>query len=179
MIFSGDCFAQDLSISTNNSIVAHRGAWKKNNLPQNSIASLKEAIRLKCKGSEFDVQLTADDSLVICHDADYNNRFVQNAKYSQLITLNLSNGEKLPTLSEYIVAAKQNNTTTLLFCELKNNGLDIRAKRVIVEKTLDCVSKLKAQKLMVYISFDYEMLKHMRLLNPTATLLYLKGDITP
>jgi glycerophosphoryl diester phosphodiesterase len=30
-----------------NAIVAHHGAWKKNNLPENSIASLRHAIDLK------------------------------------------------------------------------------------------------------------------------------------
>jgi glycerophosphoryl diester phosphodiesterase len=30
-----------------NAIVAHRGAWKANNLPENSIASLRHAIDLK------------------------------------------------------------------------------------------------------------------------------------
>ena len=53
-----------------NIVVAHRGAWKKNNFPENSIASLKHAIELKCTGSEFDVWMTADDSLVINHDSD-------------------------------------------------------------------------------------------------------------
>jgi glycerophosphoryl diester phosphodiesterase len=34
---------------TKNGIVAHRGAWKKNNLPENSIAALRHAIDLKNK----------------------------------------------------------------------------------------------------------------------------------
>ena len=55
-----------------NIVVAHRGAWKKNNFPENSIASLQHAIELKCTGSEFDVWMTADDSLVINHDFAYN-----------------------------------------------------------------------------------------------------------
>jgi hypothetical protein len=37
----------------NNKVVAHRGAWKKNKLPQNAIASLKEAIRLQCTGTDY------------------------------------------------------------------------------------------------------------------------------
>ncbi|HQG57143.1 MAG TPA: glycerophosphodiester phosphodiesterase family protein, partial [Bacteroidales bacterium] len=45
-------------------VIAHRGAWKKNGHPQNSIASLRNAIELKVDGSEFDVRITSDDSLV-------------------------------------------------------------------------------------------------------------------
>src|SRR5665648_155520 len=51
-----------------NGVIAHRGAWKKDSLPQNSIASLQNAIRLGVAGSEFDVQLTADEVLVVNHD---------------------------------------------------------------------------------------------------------------
>ena len=67
-----------------NIVVAHRGAWKKNKLPENSIASLKHAIGLKCTGSEFDVRMTADDSLIINHDPDYNKLLIEKTKYADL-----------------------------------------------------------------------------------------------
>ena len=63
---------KDSAILSDNIVIAHRGAWKTKNLPENSIASLKNAIALKCAGSEFDVRMTADDSLVIHHDPMYN-----------------------------------------------------------------------------------------------------------
>ena len=56
-----------------NIVVAHRGAWKNLQLPENSIASLRQAIKLNCTGSEFDVHMTADDSLVINHDPQHHN----------------------------------------------------------------------------------------------------------
>jgi glycerophosphoryl diester phosphodiesterase len=71
-----------------NAIVAHRGAWKANNLPENSIASLRHAIDLKLAGSEFDVWRTADDSLVINHDAHYNKLLIEETNYADLINLN-------------------------------------------------------------------------------------------
>ena len=61
---------QPLIFSTNKTI-AHRGAWKTDTLPHNSIASLKKAIALKSAGSEFDVRMTKDEVLVINHDALY------------------------------------------------------------------------------------------------------------
>jgi glycerophosphoryl diester phosphodiesterase len=177
-LFSINCFGQgnlQSSIVAKNSIVAHRGAWKKKNLPQNSIASLKEAIRLNCKGSEFDIWLSADDSLVVCHDATYNNLNIQDSKYSQLVTLKLSNGEKLPTLREYIAAAKQNNTTTQLVCHLKD-GLSAARKKVFVAKTLECVDKLKAQQLMIYATESYGLLKEIRASNALADIRSFLGD---
>lgn len=165
--------------SSDNTVVAHRGAWKKNNFPQNSIASLNEAIRLKCNGSEFDIQITADDSLVVCHDPTFNKLIIQNSKYSELLNFNLSNGEKLPTLREYILAAKQNNTTTKLFCELKNYSLSSLRRTTFVLKTLMLVQQLGANYLMVFISFDYEILKQIRALNFTSNIQYLSGDKPP
>ena len=49
-------------------VVAHRGYWDREGSAQNSIASITEAGRIGCYGSEFDVNLTADDALVVNHD---------------------------------------------------------------------------------------------------------------
>src|SRR5690349_9199648 len=87
-----------------NPVVAHRGAFKANHYPENSIASLKEAIRLQCTGSEFDVQMTADDSLVINHDPRYHDMEIEKRLYRELISIPLSNGETLPTLRQYLLA---------------------------------------------------------------------------
>src|SRR5690606_33605057 len=75
-----------------NPVIAHRGAWKTQNLPQNSIASLKHAIALGCTGSEFDVQMTSDHILVVNHDPDYNNMLIEETTYSELSKHTLSNG---------------------------------------------------------------------------------------
>ena len=50
-------------------VIAHRGFWETENSAQNSIASLKKAGAIKCYGSEFDIQMTADGVLVVFHDA--------------------------------------------------------------------------------------------------------------
>ncbi|WP_051951469.1 glycerophosphodiester phosphodiesterase family protein [Flavobacterium sp. ASV13] len=166
-------------IVSKNIVVAHRGAWKTKNLPQNSIASLREAVRLECKGSEFDIVLTADDSLVVCHDEKYNNLAIQKSKYLDLITLKLSNGENLPTLREYILAGKENNTTTKLFCEFKNFGLSSERKKTFAYKVLALVKSLKAEQFMVYMSFDYPMINQIRALNSKVNTLYLNGELSP
>lgn len=68
-----------------NPIIAHRGAWKKEGLPQNSLASLRQAIKLGCAGSEFDIRITQDDSLVIVHDATHEGLFIESTPYAELI----------------------------------------------------------------------------------------------
>lgn len=72
----------------NNKIVAHRGAWKNTGAPQNSIASLENAIKLGCVGSEFDVRMTKDEVLVINHDAHYEGMDIEKTDYAELIKKN-------------------------------------------------------------------------------------------
>ena len=83
-------------------IVAHRGAWKNTNVPQNSIAALKHAIEQKVWGSEFDVSLTKDDVLIVNHDNTYQGLDVATNTYKTLRKKRLSNGEKLPTAKKYM-----------------------------------------------------------------------------
>jgi glycerophosphoryl diester phosphodiesterase len=159
-----------------NSVIAHRGAWKLNNFPQNSIASLKNAIALKCTGSEFDVRMTADDSLIINHDPYFNNLPVETTNYADLATFKLSNGEKLPTLREYILAGVANNQATRLVCEIKPSEISKERGQLIATKVVDLFCQLNAQQLVVYISFDYDMLKKIIAINPKAVTQYLEDD---
>ena len=162
-----------------NAVVAHRGAWKTNNLPENSIASLRHAIDLKLAGSEFDVWRTADDSLVINHDAHYNKLLIEETNYADLIKFKLSNGEKLPTLHEYITEGKKNNKHTLLVCEIKPSEISKQRGKETALKTVETIKKLKADKITSYISFDYEILKQIRQVDTKTSLQYLEGNKSP
>jgi glycerophosphoryl diester phosphodiesterase len=53
---------------------------------------------------EFDVRMTADDSLVINHDPQLANNSVENTTYVDLIKSILSNGEKLPYIKRIYFA---------------------------------------------------------------------------
>jgi len=162
-----------------NVVVAHRGAWKQQNIPENSIASLKHAIKLKCTGSEFDVRMTADDVLIVNHDAEYHGLPVEENTYDELAKFNLSNGEKLPKLREYILAGIENNTSTGLVCEIKPSKSKERGQ-LMAEKVLDLVKDLEAESFIAsYISFDYDILLKIIELNPEANTQYLSGDKTP
>lgn len=164
---------------TDNVVVAHRGAWKKHNLPQNSIASLKQAIELKCAGSEFDVRMTADDMLVLNHDEDYHGMIIEESTYAQLAAFKLSNGEPLPRLEDFIIAGMKNNTSTGLVCEIKPSKSKERGE-LIAEKVLQLVEKLRAESFISsYISFDYDILKKIVAIKPNANTQYLMGTKTP
>lgn len=162
-----------------NPVVAHRGAWKTQNLPQNSIASLKHAIALGCAGSEFDVRMTADSVLIVNHDPHYNDLLIEQAHFSELSKKKLSNGETLPTLREYLMAGMQNNPTTGLVCEIKPSGIE-GGDQILAEKVVALIKELKAEKyISYYISFSYDILKRIIETEPKAKTQYLGGSMSP
>jgi len=160
-------------------VIAHRGAWKKNGHPQNSIASLRNAIELKVDGSEFDVRITSDDSLVINHDREYNKMVIEKTPYTTLVKYRLSNGEKLPTLREYIAEGLKNNSTTKLICELKSAEAGRERNIYMAEKSIMLAKELNALNYITWISFDYDIVKRISELLPGAEVFYLNGDISP
>lgn len=166
-------------IFADNVVIAHRGAWKSNNLPQNSIASLKKAIDLGCTGSEFDVRMTADNILIVTHDADYNGLEVEESTYAELSKFKLANGEILPTLKDYILAGMQNNFATGLVCEIKPSKIDAR-NITITENVLKLVKELNAEGyIKAYISFSYPILKRVKELDANAKTQYLWASKAP
>ena len=140
---------------------------------------MREAIRLGCAGSEFDVRMSADDSLVINHDPTHNKLEIEKTNYAELIQHPLSNGEKLPTLREYLLAGVENNTHTDLVLEIKPSGLGAERAQKIVDRVVDLVKELKPPFRIVYISFDYNMCLHLLKRIPKAHVQYLNGDKTP
>ncbi|WP_158838881.1 family 16 glycosylhydrolase [Polaribacter sp. L3A8] len=162
-----------------NAVIAHRGAWKSKEIPENSIASLKEAIRLNCYGSEFDVRMTKDEVLIVTHDKDYNNLLIEETEYKELAQTKLFNGEKLPTLKEYLLAGMQNNTSTSFIVEIKPTSSKER-NVIITTKTLELVKEVKADKYIgSYISFSLDILKQIIEESPSAKTQYLDGYKSP
>ena len=166
-------------IFADNVVIAHRGAWKQQNLPENSIASLKHAIELNCTGSEFDVRMTSDNVLIVTHDADYKDLVVEESTYSELSEHKLPNGEILPTLKQYLLAGMENNTSTGLVCEIKPSKIEGR-NIIIAENVIKLVKDIKAGPfILTYISFSYEILKKVKELDANAKTQYLYGSKNP
>ncbi len=160
-----------------NPVVAHRGAFKAHQFPENSIASLQEAIRLGCAGTEFDVRMTADDSLVVNHDPHYAGKEIEQTSFAELRATPLSNGEPLPTLRDYLRTGMQGNRQTRLVLEIKPSATKERGQ-LIAARVVQLVQELNATPWIVYISFDYDMLRKVLSLVPGAPTQYLTGDRT-
>lgn len=179
LLISSCSILKQKSPFADNAVVAHRGAWKAKNLPENSIASLREAIRINCRGSEFDVRMTADDSLIINHDPHYHKMVVEKSTYQALEQFKLSNGEKLPTLREYLLAGIKNNKHTQLVCEIKPSDISKERGIIVARKVVQMVKELNAQSKVCYISFDYDILKEIHRIDPQAFTQYLEANKSP
>ena len=159
-----------------NKVIAHRGAFKNTGVPENSIASLKAAIQLGCGGSEFDIHMTADSVLVINHDHTLQDLNIETSTYTTLLEKTLSNGEKISTLENYLKAGL-GQTTTKLIAEIKPSKISKERSLLLAEKVVAMVKQVKAEPLVAYISFDYDILKKVQQLDAKAPLQYLRGDI--
>lgn len=161
-----------------NQVIAHRGAWKNTPAPQNSVASLKAAIALGCAGSETDLHMTEDSSLVINHDPVWAGLPVQKTTLSDLQKTKLSNGETLPLLEDFLKTIQEQHSTKLIL-EIKPSEKGREWANATVKKVLEKVREMQSQAWMVYISFDYEILKEILKREPSAIVQYLNGDKTP
>lgn len=137
-------------------IIAHRGAWKDFNLPQNSIAAFNKAQELPIGGIEFDLQLTKDEKVIVFHDDEINGKSINSLMYHDLKEVLLLNGESIPLLSDFI---KEWNESHLLWIELKENQLSEAQKQVFVNNVLYDLRNITEN--IHFISFDFSILKNL------------------
>lgn len=165
-----------LAAAAQTNIVAHRGYWDCAGSAQNSITSLKLADKIGCYGSEFDVHLTKDNVIVVHHDPNVGKIDIQTSTYKALKKERLRNGEKIPTLEQYLDAAKD------LKCKLV---LEIKKQKVqshedsLVRQTVDMVKAKGLLNRMVWISFSGKACELLHQLLPDAHIQYLNGDWDP
>lgn len=161
-----------------NQVIAHRGYWKTDGSAQNSISSLQNTYKIGVYGSEFDVHITRDDSVVVFHDDDVDGIKIENAKYADIQGHRLANGEKIPTLREYVQAAKKLGDMKLIL-EVKEHILKSDEDRCI-DATLRIIQETGMENRVEYISFSKHACDYLVSLGKGAyKVSYLNGDMTP
>ena len=158
-----------------NMVVAHRGAWKESVAPQNSIKALKNAIDLGCSWSEFDLWMSADGIPICNHDPSIKGYKVEETTASVLTSVELSPGEHIPTVEQYIRTAMEQNRTGLVV-EIKPSGISLERTLELTDKVVKMVHDLKAQAWVSYISFSYPSLERVLELDPLAKTAYLGSN---
>ncbi|MCO5240748.1 MAG: hypothetical protein M9904_11915 [Chitinophagaceae bacterium] len=67
----------------------------------------------------------------------------------------------------------------MLVLELKPSTINKERGQYLAEKVIALVKQLKAEPWMMYISFDYDIVKKVLELQPDAKIAYLRGEISP
>ncbi|HOD01870.1 MAG: Glycerophosphoryl diester phosphodiesterase [Firmicutes bacterium ADurb.Bin300] len=159
-------------------IISHRGANKK--APQNTLSAFRLAREMKCDGLEFDLHLTKDGYVVVCHNYDIDETsngsgLIKEMTFETLRSYDFGSyfkesfkGEKIPLLDEVLEISKG---LDILDIEIKpplDGNLDI------VEKTLEGVEKSGLiDKLLISSFSDEVLLESKRLKSSVPTgLLY-------
>lgn len=165
-----------LSIQAQTQVIAHRGFWKTEGSAQNSITALEKAADAKLYGSEFDVLMTADGKIVVNHDNTIEGMAIPETPYKKLKNLKIKNGEKLPTLKNYLKKGKKLNIQLILEAKpLPTKEMEDQAIATIVKM----VKKMGLEKQVEYISFSLNMCEQLAKLTPESEIAYLEGDIAP
>lgn len=159
-------------------IIAHRGYFQAQPpTTENSIASLENAQKLKIYGSEFDVRMTKDGVLVVNHDEHHGEMEISETSFKDLEKLKLSNGEKFPTLKDYLKQGKKDSSLKLIV-EIKPAKTP-EIENEITQKTLKMIKDMKLEGQSEYISFSLNICKQIKKLETKFKVQYLNGELSP
>lgn len=98
-------------------VIGHRGAAA--SAPENTLAGLRRAHRLGCRWIEFDVRLTAESAIILCHDGRLDRTTDRKGRISALPLSAIREcdagswfgpdfaGERVPTLEEALALAAE------------------------------------------------------------------------
>lgn len=177
LILTGACMMLAWICVAQTQVIAHRGFWKTEGSAQNSIASLQKAASAKVYGSEFDVQLTSDGVIVVNHDDTIDGLTIAQTSYDQLKNLKLKNGEKLPTLEDYLNEGKKLPGVQLIL-EIKPHQTKEQEDKIAAQ-AVRMVREAGMEKQVEYISFSMNICERIANLTPESEIAYLKSDIAP
>lgn len=159
-------------------IIAHRGYWQTNPpTTENSLEALENAQKLKIYGAEFDVRMTRDGFLVINHDEHHGKMEVSETDFKTLKKLKLSNGEKFPTLKDYLKQGKKDLSLKLIV-EIKPAKTP-ELENEIVKKTIQTMRDLNLESQSGFISFSLNVCKEIKRVEPSFKVQYLEGNLSP
>lgn len=160
-------------------IIAHRGFWnsEQGGMSENSIASLKAAQDAGFWGSECDIHITADDVVIVNHNDDIEGKKIASSTFAELSGFLLPNGERRPTLDEYLDQAAKCKTTRLII-EFKAQPSQER-EDLLVNKTM---AALKAHNLydpeqILFISFSKHICLKVAAEHPQFVNQFLTANV--
>ncbi len=162
-------------------IVAHRGFWncEEAGYAKNSVAALRCAQEAGFWGAEFDVNMTSDGVLIVYHDSDVKGKKIEKHPYSEFADFEIKNGEKIPTIDQYLEQGKKHPETMLVY-ELKPHSCD-----EVEDRFIDLsIAKLEEHGLLnpervMFISFSLHICEVLAQRLPDFTVQYLDSNRNP
>jgi len=139
---------------------------------------LRLAQELGVYGSEIDIWITTDGQLYANHDPSFNGVTIQDANSGQCAGLRLSNGETMPTLSDFIKMIKESDSPTKLIIEIKGHNTKERNK-ACAAAAVKAVKEAGIADKVEYISFSLDALEGVLESDPDAICAYLSSNLSP
>lgn len=155
-------------------IASHRGDLK--HAPENSMSSIRSAIRKGVDAVEVDVAMTKDGVIVLSHDLDLKrvagvSDKISNLTYEEIKQIDIGRlygeefiGERIPTLDEVLKVMQENDTKLIIDLKSAEPG------RGFAEKIVELVEKNDSDHLAYVQSFSYELLQDIRKRNETIKI---------
>ena len=158
-------------------VVAHRGFHTTEGSWENTVSSLRNAQRLGVYGVEFDVNMTADDSLIVYHGPKIldTGLHAQKNRFAEIRAVRLPNGLQIPTLREFFVQGRQDPSTKLIL-EIKKHATPERETQV-VEAILALAREMRLVPQIEFISFSRHVCNEVRRLQSDAVVVYVSSDM--
>ena len=169
----GHWLLNGIQISDTVTVVAHRGAAGK--APENTLASIRQAITDGTDWVEIDVQETADGEVIVIHDSDFMklasvNLKVWDGTLEQIQDIDVGSwfdpqfsAERVPTLTEVLEESKGKARVVI---ELKYYGHD----QQLEQRVVDIVEQLGMTNEVAIMSLKYEGIQKIRALRPDWTI---------
>ena len=155
-------------------IVAHRGFWncEEAGYAKNSLAALRCAQEAGFWGAEFDVNMTSDGVLIVYHDGDIKGKKIEKHPYSEFADFEIKNGEKIPTIDQYLEQGKLYPETMLVY-ELKPHS-----SAEVEDRFID-LTIAKLEERVMFISFSLHICEVLAQRLPDFTVQYLDSNRNP
>lgn len=169
--------AGTLMLAAQPQVVAHRGFHAAEGSWENTVSSLRNAQKLGVYGVEFDVNMTADDSLIVYHGPKIldTKLHAQKNRFAEIRAVKLPGGLEIPTLREFFVQGQKDPSTKLIL-EIKKHATPQRETQV-VEAILRLAREMRLVPQIEFISFSRHTCDEVLRLQPDAVVVYVSSDM--
>lgn len=160
-------------------VIGHRGGRAE--FEENTLAAFKGSFEKGVRGYETDIRMTADEELVISHDASLKRMTgveldVEKSTRKQIKKVKTTQGNHILFLDE-LVKYFEGSDIAYIEWEMKSNNYNEEQLKVYCDKAYKTVMKSKpANALYIFSSFDHRSIRTMKQLHPDAECMLIIGE---